>query len=177
MTPEGAETIFNLLGGKDGQLAKSDIVQSAYNMMLSTQRDAMLQEKETDLDTSREGLVRWIAGMVEKAPFDVDTSDTIKAVLESARTGPRMTRASAEDVFSKLINHAANKDEKVKPAFTAMVRDQLDSALQQNDDSVLDWIGSMISVSSGNINFDTTDSLKKIFEAAKTGERMRPADA
>ncbi len=177
MTPEGAETIFNLLGGRDGQLAKSDIVQSAYNMMLSTQRDAMLQEKETDLDTSREGLVRWIAGMVEKAPFDVDTSDTIKAVLESARTGPRMTRASAEDVFSKLINHAANKDEKVKPAFTAMVRDQLDSALQQNDDSVLDWIGSMISVSSGNINFDTTDSLKKIFEAAKTGERMRPADA
>lgn len=177
MTPEEAETVFTVFGGENGQRAKNDTVQNAYTQMLAAQRDAMLKEESQDRDASREGLVRWIAAMVDKAPFNVDTSDSIQAVLESARTGPRMTRASAEDVFSKLINHAVNKDEKVRPAFTAMVRDQLDTALAENDEGVLDWIGSMISVSSGVIRFDTTESLKKIFEAAKEGERMRPNDA
>ena len=177
MTPGEAEAVFAAFGGKDGQYAKADAVQNAYNLMLSAQRDAMLQEDSGDRDASREGLVRWIAGMVEKAPFKVDTSDSIRAVLESAKTGLRITRASAEDVFNKLIPFATDKEEKVKPAFMAMVREQLDSGLQQNDDGVLDWVSSMIAVSSDIISFDTTESMKKIFEAAKDGERMRPNDA
>ena len=177
MTPEEAEKVFTVFGGENGQRAKNDAVQNAYTQMLAEQRDAMLREESQDRDASREALVRWIAAMVEKAPFRVDTSDSIRAVLENARTGSRMTRASAEDVFSKLITYATDKEEKVRPAFTAMVKDQLDAALERNDSDVLDWIGSMISVSSGVIRFDTTESLKKIFEAAKDGDRMRPNDA
>ncbi len=177
MTPEEAEAVFTVFGGEDGRRTGADAVRNAYSQMIAEQRDAMLREDSQDREASRESLVRWIAAMVEKAPFDVDTSDSIRAILESATTGTRITKASAQDVFSRLISHALNKDEKVRPAFTAMVRGQLDDALARGDSDVLDWIGSMISVSSEFIHFDTTDSLKKIFEAAKDGERMRPNDA
>ena len=159
------------------QYARKDQVGEAYLNMIAVQRDRMLQDNSQDRESSREALVRWIAVMADKAPFEVDTSDSIRAIFEDAKTGERMNRSSVEDVFQRLIPSSRATDEKVKPAFTAMIREQLDTALSQKDQSAVEWIGNMISASAGSIDFDTTDSLKKIFEAAKTGERMRPADA
>ena len=176
LTEDEAGQIFDTLD-PDRKFGNADVVRDAYSAMISAQRDRILQEDTQDRETSREALVKWIAAMAEKAPFQVDTSDSMKAIFENARTGPRMSRASAEDAFKRLMPHAVSGDEKVKPAFTSMVREQLDAALAQKDESAVEWIGGMISASSGSIDFDTTDSLKKIFEAAKEGERMRPADA
>ena len=176
LTEDEAVQIFDTLDPAR-KFGNTDAVRDAYSAMISGQRDRILQEEDQDRETSREALVKWIAAMAEKAPFQVDTSDSMKAIFENARTGERMSRASAEDAFRRLMPHAVSGDEKVKPAFTSMVREQLDEALTRKDESAVEWIGGMISASSGSIEFDTTDSLKKIFEAAREGERMRPADA
>ena len=176
MTSEEAENVFSLLD-KRHKYAQTEAVSAAFTSMIQVHQERILQGNAQDMESARESLITWVSNMVEKAPFKVDTSETVRALFESARNGERMSRGSAQVIFSRLMKHAASGDEKVKPAFQAMIRDQLDTALKNNDDSVLDWIGGMISASDGIIEYDTTEILKKVFEAAKEGERMKPSDA
>ena len=176
MTSEEAESLFTGLD-PDSRYAVKESVITAYSRMIAAHQAKILEDPEQDPEASRETMVRWVANMVEKAPFKVDTSDSIRAAFENARTGERMGRATAQQIFDKLMPNAVSGEEKVKPGFHSMIRDQLDTALKNKDDSVLEWIGSMISVAGDHISYDTTDVLKKIFESAKEGERMHPADA
>ena len=176
MTSEEAENIFSLLD-EEHKYAKAESVTTAFTSMIHSHQAEILQGETQDKESARENLITWVSNMVERAPFRVDTSDTIRALFESARTGERMSRGSAQEIFSRLMKYSTSGDEKVRPAFQTMIRDQLDIALKNKDDSVLDWIGGMISASDGAIDYDTTEILKKIFESAKDGERMLPADA
>ena len=176
LTGEEADQIFEALD-PDRKFSNADIVRDAYSAMISAQRDRILNETEQDRETSCETLVKWIAVMAEKAPFQVDTSDSMKAIFESARTGKRMSHSSAEDAFRRLMPHAVSGAEKVRSEFSNMVREQLDAALANKEENAVEWIGGMISASSGSIDFDTTNSLVKIFESAKEGGRICPADA
>ena len=177
MSADVAEAVFDTFGGADGRFARDIRVRTAYEEMIAAQRDAALQAQPHDMEASREALVKWTAALAEKAPFDVDTSDTIRAVLDSAKTGERISRSSVEDIFRRLMPHSASGDEKVRPAFTSMIKEQLDQALTHGDSGVVEWIGSMIAASDGTIAFDSTESLQKIFTSAREGERMSPADA
>ena len=178
MSVDEVENVFATLN-KNGNYAKKENVTEAYAQMISVHQAKILENTETDKESARESMVRWVAGMAGKAPFDVDTSDSIRAAFESARTGERISRATAQQIFDKLMGNAVSVEEKVKPSFHNMIRDQLDAALAQEekDTGVLEWIGSMIVAADGHIEYDTTDVLKKIFESSKQGERMRPSEA
>ena len=177
MSADEAKTLFASLGGQDNVYAADEQVVSAYNDMLKTQWEAVLQDTGDELEMNRETIIRWIADMADNAPFDVDTSDAIRSIFESAKTGQRISRISAEEAFNRLMPHAVSGNEKVRPAFSAMLKTQLDSALEQKDESILDWISGMMTASDGHISLDTTDMLKKIFDSAKEGERMQPGSA
>ena len=178
MASDETDSIFATLD-RDHQYARKDNVVSAYSRMIAVHQAKILEDPDTDREAARENMIRWVTNMVGKAPFRVDTSDSIRAAFESARTGERMSRATAQMIFDKLMARASAGEEKVKSSFHNMVRDQLDAALdpENRDTGVLEWIGTMIKVSDGHIEYDTTEVLKKIFEAAKTGERMTPSDA
>ena len=178
MASDETDSIFSTLD-REQQYARKESVVAAYSRMISVHQAKILEDPETDREAARENMIRWVTGMVGKAPFKVDTSDSIKAAFDSARTGERMSRATAQMIFDRLMKNASAGEEKVKSAFHSMVRDQLDAALnpETRDTGVLEWIGTMIKVSDGHFDYDTTDILKKIFEAAKTGDRMTPSDA
>ena len=174
LTAEEAKAVFETFS-EDRQRAENDQeVIAAYNRMLVEWRR---KELASGNEEDRDRLVRWIAGMAEAAPFEVDTSDSIKEIFDSAKNGGRMSRSAVEDVFNRLLSHAVSGDEIVKPAFTAMIREQFDKAMADGDNGIIEWIGGMISVSRKTVAFDTTDILKKTFDAAKAGKRMDPTDA
>ena len=177
LTAEEAKAVFETFSEGKLRTDNDQDVINAYTKMLDEWRRKELASGDEE---SREKLVKWIASMAEAAPFEVDTSDSIKEIFESAKNGKRMSRTSVEDVFSRLLSHAASGDEIVKPAFTAMIREQFEKAMsdrENGDDGIIEWIGGMINVSRKTVAFDTTDILKRTFEAAKTGERMDPAAA
>lgn len=178
MLAEEAESIFTTLD-KEKKFAQKEGVASAYSRIIAVHQAKILEDHDLDREAARESMVRWVANMVEKAPFDVDTSDSIRAAFEHARTGERMSRATAQLIVKELMPNASAGEDKVRIAFHNMIRDQLDAALQPDvaDASVLEWISTMIKVTGGHITYDTTDVLKKIFESAKQGERMKPSDA
>lgn len=177
LTPEEAKAVFETFGEGRQRAENDPDVINAYIKMLDERRRKELASGDEE---TRERLVKWIAGMAEVAPFEVDTSDSIKEIFDSAKNGGRMSRTAVEDVFNRLLSHAVSGDEIVKPAFTAMIREQFESAMadrENGDNGIIEWVGGMINVSRKTVAFDTTDILKKTFEAAKTGERMDPAAA
>lgn len=176
LTSEEAENCFTSLD-PNNKYSQADAVSAAYASMISVHQRKMLEDNSQDREAARENLVRWVANMVEKAPFPVDTSDCIRDVFENARTGERMSRTSAQEIFSRLMKHARSREEKVKPAFQNMIREQMDAALKEQKIDVLEWVGGMISAADNVIDIDTTDILKKVFDFAREGERMKPADA
>ena len=179
LKPEEAKAVFDTFGGKDNRYANDDEVIKAYHDMIMTRCELNLKATGDELDTNREAIVPWIANMADTAPFPVDTSDCIRSVFESARKGSRISKNTAEEIFRRLIPGAASANEKVRPVFTGMLKDQLDAFLEQNEtdiSDIIDWLGGMAEVSNGYISLDTTDMLKKIFEAGKRGERMKASD-
>ena len=179
MKPEEAKAVFDTFGGRDARYANEDQVVKAYQDMILSRCDQALKAGGEELDTGREALVPWIADMAGAAPFTVDTSDCIRSVFESARTGSRISRNLSEEIFRRLMPNAANANEKVRPAFTGMLRDQLEASLDRKDNNIgdiLEWLSNMADVSDGRIALDTTDMLKKIFDAGKQGERMKASD-
>lgn len=177
LTPDEAKAVFDTFGGKDARYAKDEQVVRAYQGMINARSDAALKATGDELESNREALVPWIASMAETAPFDVDTSDCIRAIFESTRNGSRISMNAAEEIFRRLMPGAVSVNEKVRPAFTGMLKEQLDESLKQNDEDILEWLSGMVDVSDGYITLDTTDMLKKIFEAGQTGERMKVSDA
>ena len=105
-----------------------------------------------------------------------DTSDTLRIIFGDGASGQRMTAEEAEAAF-RTFGGEGNRYAKVKPEFSAMIRDQLKAALAGKDETVVEWIGDMISVTDQIFDLDTTDYLKNIFDAGAEGERMRPSDA
>lgn len=182
ITEDEARAVFSTFGGESGEYAGRDEVRNAYSAMIAAQRDAVLQrigqDPGQDPEQTRESLVEWIAGMAEAAPFPVDTSDSMRALFENAREGTRINKSTAATIFRRLMPHAADSGkERITSAYSAMMTEQLNSALAKQDNSIIDWISGMIAASGDAIAIDTTESLKKIFESAKTGEKIRPADA
>lgn len=177
LTPEEAKAVFDTFGGKDGRYAKDEQVVKAYQGMINARCDAALKASGDELESNREALVPWIASMAETAPFEVDTSDCIRAIFESTRSSSRISMNAAAEIFQRLMPGAVSVNEKVRPAFTGMLKDQLDASLEMHDEDILEWLSGMVDVSDGHITLDTTDMLKKIFEAGKTGERMKVSDA
>lgn len=105
-----------------------------------------------------------------------DTTETLRMIFRNGAEGERITPDEAAAAF-KTFGGEDYRYAKVKAEYSAMIEGQLEKALEQKDDRVVEWIGGMITAADPVFEFDTTDSLKKIFESAKTGERMRPADA
>ena len=179
LKPEEAKAVFDTFGGKESKYANDEQVVKAYQDMILARCNMSLNATGDELDNNREALVPWIANMAETAPFPVDTSDCIREIFESARNGSRISRNTAEEIFSRLIPGAVSANEKIRPVFTGMLKDQLDAFLEKNEGDVSDiieWLGGMADVSDGHITLDTTDMLKKIFEAGKQGERMKASD-
>ena len=177
LSVEEAKAVFDTFGEGKMHSDKDQDVINAFTGMLDDWRKKQLASGDEE---ARDDLVRWIAGMAEAAPFEVDTSNSIKEIFESAKSGGRMSLSAVEGVFNRLLSHAASGDRIVKPAFTAMVREQFEKAMTdgsgENGD-IIDWIGGMINISRKSIPLDTTDILKRTFEAGKTGERMDPVSA
>ena len=178
MTAEEAENVFTTLD-KDGRYTGKENVAAACTRMIAVHQAAILGDHDADREAARESMVRWVSAMIGKCPFKVDTSESIKAVFEDARTGERISRGTAQQIFDNLMDNAVSGEDKVRAAFHNMIRDQLDAELEKEkpDPNVLEWIGTMIKVADKRIEYDTTDILKKIFESAKQGERMKPSDA
>ena len=180
LNPDEARAAFQTFGGKENRYAIDEQVVKAYQDMVNTQCEKALKATGDELETNRETLVPWIADMAETAPFPVDTSDGICAIFDSGREGVRISKKTTEDVFRRLMPNAASVSDKVKPAFIGMLKDQLDSFLANKNNEIsdiLDWLSGIVSASDGQIALDTTDMLKKIFEAGKQGERMKASDA
>ncbi len=178
MTPEEAKAVFRTFGGEKGKYSAREDVRDAYTSMLNKRRDGMLGNLGTDADAAREDVIKWIAGMAEAAPFEVDVSGTMEALFENGRSGQRIGKGLAGVIFQKLMPYAeASRHDGIARAYNAMMTEQLDRAIKAGDNTIVDWISGMIDASKGQIPIDTTDSLKKIIESAKTGERMKPSDA
>ena len=179
MKPDEAKAVFDTFGGREARYANDETVVKAYQDMILARCGRALKAEGEELDTNREALVPWIVEMAEAAPFAVDTSDYIRCIFESARKGTRISRNLSEEVFRRLMPDAVYANEKVRPAFTGMLRDQLEASLSQEDGNIgdiLEWLSNMADVSDGHITLDTTDMLKKIFDAGKQGERMKASD-
>ncbi len=174
MTPEEAENIFTVLD-KEQKYCLTEAVSAAYMSMLQTQQTKSLQNETRDREYAWGNLITWISNMVELAPFEVDTSDIVCRFFESARTGERLSQKLAKDIFTGLMKYAYEY-EKAESAFLSMIQNQLDISLKNKDNSILPWISDMMSATHGEISSDMTDILIKILNAAKEGERMRPAD-
>ncbi len=178
MTPEEAKAVFETFGGEKGRYSGRDEVRKAYSDMLDVRRDSLLANLGTDADSAREDIVNWTAGMAEAAPFDVDTSGTMTALFENGRKEQRIGKGLAGLIFQKLMPYAeASRQDSIARSYNNMMTEQLDRAIREGDNTIVDWISGMIAASNGQIRIDTTDSLKKIIESAKNGERMKPSDA
>ena len=173
MLPEEARAVFRTFGGPQSRSAKSPAVIQAYSDMLDTHRKQALKTGDED---AREQLVEWLTQMSEAAPFTVDTAANIQGLFENGSTGSRMKRNTVEKIFtSLLLKDFPNKDQ-IRQAFKAMVQEQFEAALANHDPEILDWVSGMISVSGRDFPLDTTDILKRVFEAGKEGERLNPAE-
>lgn len=172
MSKTDAAQTFEVLNGRKN-VAGSDEVKQAFVAMLSAQRDKMLAENESP--------VSWLCDMIEAADsyMKVDTSDSLVKIFKAAEEGPRMEIYSAETAFGRMGNKADSLQDKVKAAYMHMTEARLDEALngETKDDTIIDWIAGMMNAAKGSFEFDTTNSLVKIFNRAKQGERISPDDA
>jgi len=173
ISPEEARAIFNTFGENTKKTAIFPVVIRTYTEMLNEQRDLALNSpKEED----REEIVDWLSQMIKAAPFPIDTTDSIQAILKSATTGIRMKRVSVEKILNGLLPHAMQGKDQIRQAFTAMVQSQFETALASKEQDVLDWVSGMIAVSGEDFALDTTDILKEVFEAGKSGKRLSPQE-
>ncbi len=177
MRPEEAKAVFETFGGKDARFSHDEQVAKAYREMIVSQCGKKLEVIGEELETNRENLVPWIADMLEAAPFPTDVSECVSAIFESAGEGARISITAADGIFKRLMPHAERGSDKVRHAFTDMLKMQLDVSLERQDSDILEWLNGMVGVSDGHITLDTTEMMKKVFEAGKQGERMKASEA
>ena len=177
MRPEEAKAVFETFGGKDARFSHDEQVAKAYRDMIVSQCGKKLEVTGEELETNRENLVPWIADMVEAAPFPTDVSECVSAIFESAGEGTRISLTAADGIFKRLMPNAKRGSDQVRRAFTDMLKNQLDVSLERKDSDILKWLNGMANVSDDSITLDTTEMMKKVFEAGKQGERMKASEA
>ncbi len=177
MTPEEAKAVFDTFGGEKKEYSKNEEVAKAYRDMIVSQCSKALEANGEELETNRETLVTWIADMAEAALFPVDVSECVRAIFERAGEGPRISITAVNGIFNRLMPNAKRGSDKVRHAFTDMLKKQLVSSLKQGDGDILEWLNGMVDASEGYIQLDTTDMLKRLFEAGSQDSRMKVSDA
>lgn len=173
MSPEEAKAVFSTFGGPQNKYAKMPQVLQAYSDMLDTHRNSGLASGDEDV---REQLVDWLSQMAAAAPFQVDTATSIEDIFKNATTGSKMKPNAVEKVFSGLLPFAVTGMDRIRGSFKEMVQGQFERELNNQDSGILEWVSSMISVSGNDFPLDTTDILKRVFEAGKAGKRLSPAE-
>ena len=173
LSSKEAQAVFDTFGGPQNRLARAGSVVQAYTEMLDNQRKRILDSGDMD---AQDELVDWLIQMVNVAPFDIDTTGSIQDLFENATTGTRMKRTTADKIFNELMQHASLGSREIRQSFKSMVLSQFDAALAEQDNGILEWISGMIDASGKDFPLDTTDILKRVFEAGKEGERLDPSN-
>lgn len=139
LTPEEAAAVFEAFGGENKALARREAVRSVYAAMLEKQRDQALASPESD----RNRLIRWLGGMVAAAPFDTDTTETLKKIFIDAEKGERMRPADADVAFTAMAASADGLHSTVQRAYTDMLSVRRKEAVEQSDRDGFTWLCDM----------------------------------
>ena len=166
--PHEAEEAFEILGGEENRFAKQDKVKEAYAGLLKTQRDDLLRKNRSP--------IAWLKAMKDAAPFQLDTTDSMVAFLNTATDTigkvPEDQWLINEDEVKEAFESLCGEDVKnaqnaeVINAYAKLLSTKRDDLLQAGK-SPVEWMKKMLEAAPFEASaIDTTDSLIEIFNAA-----------
>lgn len=166
--PFEAEKTFDTLGGEESRFANQEEVKEAYAKLLNAQRDQLLKNNRSP--------IAWLKAMKDVAPFQLDTTDSMVAFLNSATETIGkvpddqwlVNENEVKEAFESLCGEdfGAAQNTKVIEAYAKLLDVKRDHLLQEGK-SPVEWMKKMLEAAPFEATaIDTTDSLVKIFNAA-----------